>query len=513
MASIKKHKNSSRRASMQRKRKMRALIILGAAAFLAVFGGSYFALRNYVEKTAEDVICDNIYIGSMDVSGMTEKEAVEALQTQCGTDESRTVTLELHEEKIEVFLKEFGYDSPDMDKLAQKAVDYGKKGNMWTRYMRMKKLEDEPYVLEEEYTVDQKKVKEVIGQKVAPLLKEPENAYISRNADGTMNVVEEKKGETVEVNETVSQIEEYLNKDWDHTDFAMEPIIKTTDPEIVKDDLKEITDELGSFTTDAGGGERWTNLKTGVGKLNGILLQPGEELSVYDTTAPYDEENGYVEGTAYENGQVVPSYGGGICQVSTTLYNAAIYAELEILERYPHSMAVDYVKPSRDAAIAGGVMDFRFKNPYKTPVYIFGEIDASNVLRVVIYGKETRPENREIEFESEVLNTEEYSVTYKANSKRSFGEMNYTGSPHTGMEARLWKIVYEDGKEVSREIFNTSTYEKSDEIIEIGTAGGSASAVSALETAIAKQDWEAINSAISSGYSDFDDESETETDE
>ena len=176
MASIKKHKNSSRRASMQRKRKMRALIILGAAAFLAVFGGSYFALRNYVEKTAEDVICDNIYIGSMDVSGMTEKEAVEALQTQCGTDESRTVTLELHEEKIEVFLKEFGYDSPDMDKLAQKAVDYGKKGNMWTRYMRMKKLEDEPYVLEEEYTVDQKKVKEVIGQKVAPLLKEPENA-------------------------------------------------------------------------------------------------------------------------------------------------------------------------------------------------------------------------------------------------------------------------------------------------------------------------------------------------
>ena len=158
-------------------------------------------------------------------------------------------------------------------------------------------------------------------------------------------------------------------------------------------------------------------------------------------------------------------------------------------------------------------MDFRFKNPYKTPVYIFGEIDASNVLRVVIYGKETRPENREIEFESEVLNTEEYSVTYKANSKRSFGEMNYTGSPHTGMEARLWKIVYEDGKEVSREIFNTSTYEKSDEIIEIGTAGGSASAVSALETAIAKQDWEAINSAISSGYSDFDDESETETDE
>lgn len=512
MASIKKHKNSSRRASMQRKRKMRALIVLGVVAFLAVFGGSYFALKNYVEKTAEDVICNNIYIGSMDVSGMTKKEASEALKAQCGTDESRTVTMELRGQKIEVFLKEFGYDSPDIDKLAEKAVNYGKKGSMWKRYMRMKKLEDEPYVLKEEYTVDSKKVEEVIDQNVVPLLQEPENAYITRNADGTMNLVEEKKGETAQIEETAGKLEDYLNKDWKHTDFEFEPVIKTSDPEIVADDLKDIKDELGSFTTDAGGGERWTNLKTGVGKLNGTILQPGEELSVYDATAPYDEEHGYVEGTAYENGQVVPSYGGGICQVSTTLYNAAIYAELEIVERYPHSMAVDYVKPSRDAAIAGGVMDFRFKNPYKTPVYIFGEIDASNVLRVVIYGKETRPANRRVEFESEVLSTEEYSVTYKASSKLSFGEMNYTGSPHTGMEARLWKVVYEDDKEVSREIFNTSTYAKSDEIIEIGIAGGSPSAVSALETAIANQDWEAINSAISSGYSSYD-EDETETDE
>ena len=246
-------------------------------------------------------------------------------------------------------------------------------------------------------------------------------------------------------------------------------------------------------------------------KLNGILLQPGETLSVYDTTAPYDEANGYVEGTAYENGQIVPSFGGGICQVSTTLYNAVIYAELEIEERYPHSMTVDYVEPSRDAAIAGGYMDFKFKNPYDTPIYIFGEIDGSNLLRFVIYGKETRPENRTVEFESETLSTEEYSVVYKENPELPFGSMQYTGSPHTGREARLWKVVYEDGAEVSREIFNTSTYEKSDEVIEVGTAGGSSSAVSALQAAIASQDAEAINSAVSSGgSSDSEEDGETE---
>lgn len=68
-----------------------------------------------------------------------------------------------------------------------------------------------------------------------------------------------------------------------------------------------------------------------------------------------------------------------------------IYAELEVVERHPHSMTVDYVEPSRDAAIAGGLMDFRFKNSYDTPIYIYGEIDSDNQLRMIIYGKETRP--------------------------------------------------------------------------------------------------------------------------
>lgn len=501
MASMKKRRNNRGRADKRRKKKLKALALLTVAGLAVIFGGVYLALSNYVGKTDEDVICSNVFIGTKDVSGMTEKEASEALREQVGTDGSLKVTLKLREHNIEASLKEFGYDSPDIHKLAKKAVEYGKKGSMWKRYRQMKKLEDEAYVLKEKYTVKDKEVTAFLEEKAVPLLQGPEDAYITRNEDGTLNIVDEKEGETIDEKEMFQKITDYLNGKWKHEAFSLELAVVKEKPEIVKSDLAEVTDELGSYSTYAGGGQRWTNLKTGVGKLNGIILKPGEELSVYDTTAPYDEAHGYVEGTAYENGQVVPSYGGGICQVSTTLYNAAIYAELEIVERYPHSMAVDYVEPSRDAAIAGGVMDFRFKNPYSTPIYIFGEIDAANQLRVVIYGKETRPANRSVEFESETLSTENYSVTYKAAPNRTFGEMAYTGSPHTGRQARLWKVVYEDGTEVSREIFNTSIYAKSDQIIEVGTAGGSAAAVSALETAIASQDANAINNAIWSGYS------------
>ena len=90
---------------------------------------------------------------------------------------------------------------------------------------------------------------------------------------------------------------------------------------------------------------------------------------------------------------------------------------------------------------------------------------------------------------------DQYSVTYKINSSLNFGAMQYTGNPHTGREAQLWKVVYKDGEEVSREVFNTSYYQKADEVI-VGAAGGSAAAISALESAVAMNDSTAINNAI-----------------
>ena len=119
--------------------------------------------------------------------------------------------------------------------------------------------------------------------------------------------------------------------------------MKKETPSVKAADLESIQDELGSFSTDAGSGTRWQNLKTGVSKFDGLILMPGEEVSAYGVTGPYDEEHGYVAAGSYENGQVVDTFGGGICQVSSTLYNALLDAEIEIVERYPHSMLVSYV--------------------------------------------------------------------------------------------------------------------------------------------------------------------------
>ena len=119
---------------MKRKRKQRALIVIGMAAFVVVFGGSYSALKNNVGKVNDDVICDNIYINDLNLSGMTKKEALKALEDQKTTDQSKTVTLTVRDEKVEAFLKELGFSGQeDEEQLVDEAVGYGKKGNLWMR--------------------------------------------------------------------------------------------------------------------------------------------------------------------------------------------------------------------------------------------------------------------------------------------------------------------------------------------------------------------------------------------
>lgn len=500
MAPNKRSLRNTKQRTIRRRQQRRLLLLCGAGLILIILAGVYLSLRHYVNQTDPDRICENVYIGTQNVSGMTVKEAKAAVASHMESDGSVVVTLQSDTGSVEISLKDLEISSEDVDKLTQKAVEYGKTGSVFSRYRKLKQLKKEKYVVHETFTLDKDKTQEILSSEAASLVQGAVDASIVKTG-ASFDITPEKEGEAIDIEATRKKIISVLNKEWNHKDFTVGIETKKEKPKITEKDLSGIQDELGSFWTDAGGGDRWQNLKNGVEKLNGTILMPGETLSVGQTTGPYTAENGYVEAGAYENGQVVSDYGGGICQVSTTLYNAVIYAELEVVERSPHSMTVAYVKPSRDAAIAGDYLDFKFKNTYDTPIYIFGEINSSNQLQFVIYGKETRPSNRKVEYESETVSTEPSGTVYKENSDLDAGTTETTGSPHDGVEARLWKVVYEDGEEVSREVFNTSHYEKSDQVIEVGTASDNAEIVKQLQAAIASQDEAAVSAAVSQAAS------------
>ena len=243
-------------------------------------------------------------------------------------------------------------------------------------------------------------------------------------------------------------------------------------PAITSGDLATIQDVLGTYTTDfsSSGASRSTNLAVGAAKINGHLLMPGDVLSGYECLQPFTTANGYRTAAAYENGQVVDSIGGGVCQISTTLYNASLEAELEIVQRQNHSMIVTYVKPSRDAAIAGTYKDLKIKNNYGTPIYVEGYTEGKK-LTFTIYGKETRPANRKVEYVSETIgSTSPGDPQLIVDNTLAPGAQVKVQSSHTGLRSRLWKVVTVDGVEQERTLLNKDTYNASKAIYRVGPA-------------------------------------------
>jgi hypothetical protein len=236
--------------------------------------------------------------------------------------------------------------------------------------------------------------------------------------------------------------------------------------------LGRVKNLLGTYTTSyaSSSSSRKTNVQRAASLVDGHVLFPGEQISVYSCIAPIEVSNGYELAHAYVGTDVVDSPGGGVCQVATTLYNAVIRAELNVIQRNCHSMRVSYVPVSADAAIAGGVLDLRFSNNLEAPIYIEALYDGAN-LSFNIYGEEYRPSNRKIEFESVqtgVINPPAEPI-YTEDKSLPPGTEVVSRSAVTGYTGELWKHVYVDGVETEKVKINSSKYQASPAMISINT--------------------------------------------
>ncbi|MCM1438898.1 MAG: VanW family protein [Roseburia sp.] len=153
-------------------------------------------------------------------------------------------------------------------------------------------------------------------------------------------------------------------------------------------DIRARTQKLCSFTTyfDANNTDRSGNIRLAAEKINGTEVESGGEFSFNETVGARTEESGFKPAKIIEDGKFVLGYGGGVCQVSTTLYNAVILSGLEITEYHPHSLQVGYVAPSRDAMVSGSYFDLKFRNNRLTPIYVRVNCNLGSVT-CTIYGE------------------------------------------------------------------------------------------------------------------------------
>lgn len=463
-------------------------IVLLFAAVLAL-GTTVCAAGDSEEKNdTENTISNGVFIGDIDISGMTEGEAAASVDAYIAELSNRTLTFDMKGHEIQTTVGELGFSWTNRE-IIEEAAGLGKSGNIIKRYKDLRDMENEPCVLETETAVDTEAIKAMIEKKCSK--------YDVKKVDGTLkksgsgfSFVAGTEGYSVNVEKSAEDLAAFVLESWDGQDAAFALTIDTVAPKGTEEELSKVKDLLGSFTTSyaSSGSERSGNVANGVKLINGTVVYPGETFSTYEEVSPFTAANGYYLAGSYLNGMVVESLGGGICQVSTTLYNAVLRAELEIAERSNHSMIVSYVDPSADAAIAGTYKDFKFKNNGDVPVYIEGYTSGKKIT-FNIYGYETRSKNRTIAFKSETLSTTPPPAdVVTADPSLAAGTSKVTQSAHTGYVAKLIKYVYENGVQVSATDVNKSTYKASPKYISIGTAGLDAAAAATVSAQIAAGD-------------------------
>ena len=407
----------------------------------------------------EDTIKNGIFAGEVDLSGMTQIQAKTAVEDYIASFSDVEITLLAAEgNQVTVTAGELGISWANPD-LVEEAASIGTRGNVIERYKILKDLEYENKIYPIELSFDLQTISDILTQECTQFDVDAVDASLVREND-QFRVVEGRTGYKLDVETSIDRINDRLTEGWDYQPCSIELDIMVEEPKGSAAELSQVRDVLGTFTTSftTSNGSRSANVENGCSLINGTTLYPGEEFSTYEAVAPFTQANGYYMAGSYLNGRVVDSLGGGICQVSTTLYNAVLNAELEVTERHNHSMIVAYVNPSADAAIAeSSGKDFRFINNLDHPIYIEGYTENKHIT-FTIYGVETRDEGYEVRYESEVLEViNPPSDTIYADVGQPIGYI-VTESAHIGYKARLWKIVYQDGVEISRTQVNSSSY-------------------------------------------------------
>lgn len=501
------------------------LLILIIIVFAIVFS-TIFALLNINNNN----IAKGVKIEGISVSGLSGQEAKEKLESIYNKKIEEDITLKYDdfESKINQETLETKYN---IDKAIMDAMSVGKKGNIISNNYNILFALFGGKNIKLEYTINEDQTKKEIeniqtnlpGTMVEPDyyreedkliivpgkegLKIDEDALIERikkyliNKDANSSEIEipvqEVWPENIDIEKIHSEIykevqDAYLTQnpttvhpEVEGVDFDVEEAkkimettmekyeipLKITKPNVtvVQLSAEAFPNKLASYSTRYDGGDenRSINLEIACKKINDVVVLPGETFSYNKTLGARTASAGYKNAKVYENGEVVNGIGGGICQISSTLYNAILRANLEVVERRNHQFMTSYVPAGLDATVVYGVTDFKFKNSRKYAIKIKAEAQ-NGVATVEIYGIK-EDEEYQISFDTKTISTIPYEVKYVNDSTIPEGQEVVKQIGANGAVTETYIIKSLNGKVVSNELLSKDTYNAMQRIILKGT--------------------------------------------
>ncbi len=246
--------------------------------------------------------------------------------------------------------------------------------------------------------------------------------------------------------------------------------IAETQPQVTTEEASDRYGLIDYAITNASSSSkaRLNNIKQAMSYINGKRVSPGETFSFNDTVGQRTTARGFRMATAYSGGEVTEQVGGGICQVSTTLFNAAVKADMKIVERHNHSLTVHYVDKGKDATVDWGHQDLKFKNDSDDDIYICCYLTNDKRVRFGIFGR-LLPNGEKITVEAVTTEVIKYETEYQKSPLLAPGETSLLQNGRNGYKAEAYKVRWDgDGNQLSRELLCKSYYKVKNEIIQYG---------------------------------------------
>lgn len=334
----------------------------------------------------------------------------------------------------------------DLNRVAEETYAIARTGSVF------KRIKDRIVVWRQGYEVpfqaefNQQKFEDFQNKISSLINRMPRDAYVEGN-----RIIESRTGVKLDLEKFKEEITESINSLNEEKYIFNLPVI-TVDPKITTQNILKdlaISGELGTYSTSLENKEENTiyNIKLSSEVINGILVKPQEIFSFNKHVGPAEKADGYKESTIIVNGIFVNGYGGGICQVSSTLYNAILLANLPIVERYNHSVygdATRYVPLGRDAAVFYGLKNLRFKNNSDNVIVIFSKV-FRDTLQVSIFGG--NEDKAEVEIISKDKKVIDYQIIREKDSKLEAGQEIIVQEGVPGYQVKTYRIVRKDGEE------------------------------------------------------------------
>ncbi len=369
------------------KKSKASLIWLLAVAFIAVslllFCQFYFG-DSISSKTT---FYQNTHINGIDVSGLTKKEANNILLNSLSDNkESLNITLKSQESSWSITGKELGFIG-NLEPTLNEVINYGHEGNIFTK----KKIENNIkknglYVsvpFEDVYSGIEEKIESIINEIEA----QPKSSGIQFDPNSAVMFSQTKAvpGKIVNRDALFGQIAKILSGGGENEiEIPIVEILPDENLDTLLNNIKLRSSFSTNYSTSSA--DRKSNVKLALSKFNGMIIEPNEEISFNKITGTRNKDNGYKTAKIIIGGKYVDGVGGGVCQASTTLYNALILSDIEILQVNHHTLPASYVPLSFDAMVSEGYADLKFKNNLDTPIFIKTICDEQTAT-VEIYGQ------------------------------------------------------------------------------------------------------------------------------